>query len=434
MLELRPPVKEEFPRPTTQNVPAGTTAVSALRAAAPARARRIWLSPPDVRAPERAAILAAVESGWVAPVGPDLVAFESELAERCGVPHAVALSSGTAALHLALLQVGVGGGDDVLLPTATFAATANAVVYCGARPCFIDVDPATWQMSPTLLADELAARRRLGRLPAAVIAVDLYGACADYDAILAVCHEYGVPLVEDAAEALGASFRGSPAGSFGTVGVLSFNGNKIITTSSGGALLCHSRAAADRARYLATQAREPVSHYEHTEVGYNYRLSNLLAAFGRGQLAGLDERIARRRAIHAHYKEAFAELAGVSFPEVAAGSATNAWLTCITLRPGIAALEPEELRLELESQNIEARLLWKPMHAQPVFQGNPARLDGTADRLFATGLCLPSGSGMSDDDLERVVGAVRAALADSSPTSAHRAAVPQVPAPVGASG
>jgi FlaA1/EpsC-like NDP-sugar epimerase/dTDP-4-amino-4,6-dideoxygalactose transaminase/lipopolysaccharide/colanic/teichoic acid biosynthesis glycosyltransferase len=371
---------------------------------------RIWLSPPDVREPERAALLAALESGWVAPVGPDLDAFEAELAERCGVPHAVALSSGTAALHLALLQVGVSPGDDVLVPTATFAATANAVAYCGARPCFIDVDPVTWQMSPALLAVELAERKERGNLPAAVITVDLYGACADYHAILGVCAAYDVPVVEDAAEALGATFGDRPAGSFGAAGVLSFNGNKIITTSSGGALLCHDGTTADRARYLATQARRPVAHYEHTEIGFNYRMSNLLAAFGRGQLATLDDRILRRLAIRARYRESFADLSGVAFPAVDPRGTTNAWLTCIMLEPDVAALQPNELRLELEKQDIETRQLWKPMHAQPAFRGHPARLDGTADRLFATGLCLPSGSAMSDVDLERVIEAVWTAL------------------------
>ncbi|HEV7535566.1 MAG TPA: aminotransferase class I/II-fold pyridoxal phosphate-dependent enzyme, partial [Acidimicrobiia bacterium] len=359
--------------------------------------------------------------GWVAPVGPDLDAFEAELAERCGVPHAVALSSGTAALHLALLQAGVRRGDDVLVPTATFAATANAVTYCGARPCFIDADPVTWQMSPTLLAAELAERRDRGALPAAVITVDLYGACADYDAILALCTEFGVPVIEDAAEALGATFGGRPAGSFGAAGVLSFNGNKIITTSSGGALLCHDRGAAERARYLATQARQPAAHYEHTEVGYNYRLSNLLAAFGRGQLATLDERIARRRAIQARYREAFADLPGVAFPAADARNHTNAWLTCITLEPGVAALTPADLRRALENGNIETRPLWKPMHAQPVFRAHPARLDGSADRLFATGLCLPSGSGMSDADLDRVVDALHSAFSNAD--RARRVAV-----------
>jgi FlaA1/EpsC-like NDP-sugar epimerase/dTDP-4-amino-4,6-dideoxygalactose transaminase/lipopolysaccharide/colanic/teichoic acid biosynthesis glycosyltransferase len=416
MTELRPPATATpLTREAAPAAPATNTIPPVDAVQDPDLSSRIWLSPPDVRAPERAALLAAVESGWVAPIGPDLDAFEAELADRCGVPHAVALSSGTAALHLALLQVGVSPGDDVLVPTATFAATANAVAYCGARPCFIDADPVTWQMSPVLLAAELAERQQRGNLPAAVVTVDLYGACPDYNLILAVCAEYGVAVVEDAAEALGATFAGRPAGSFGAAGVLSFNGNKIITTSSGGALLCHDRSAADRARYLATQARRPVAHYEHAEVGFNYRLSNLLAAFGRGQLATLDERIARRRAIQARYREAFADLPGVAFPATEPAGTTNAWLTCITLEPGVAALGPEELRLELEARNIESRPLWKPMHAQPVFRGHPARLDGTADRLFATGLCLPSGSGLSDSDLERVVNAVRSTLTRCSP-------------------
>jgi dTDP-4-amino-4,6-dideoxygalactose transaminase len=272
-------------------------------------------------------------------------------------------------------------------------------------------------MAPALLAAELAERKAQGNMPAAAVTVDLYGACADYDAILAVCGDYGVPVVEDAAEALGASFGDRPAGSFGAAGVLSFNGNKIITTSSGGALLCHDAAAAERARYLATQARRPVAHYEHTEVGFNYRLSNLLAAFGRGQLATLDERIVRRRAIRARYQEAFADLAGIAFPALDPRGTTNAWLTCITLEPEVAPLGPEDLRLVLEARNIETRPLWKPMHAQPVFGSHPARLDGTADRLFATGLCLPSGSGMSDADLDRVVDAVRSALTGARPAS-----------------
>jgi len=425
MPELRPPAGAPE-MAASEPAPSAQVAEAAAKMAAPPR---IWLSPPDVRAPERSSLLAALESGWVAPVGPDLDAFEAELAERCDVPHAVALSSGTAALHLALLQVGVAPGDDVLVPTATFAATANAVTYCGARPCFIDADPVTWQMSPILLAAELAERRHGGKLPAAVVTVDLYGACADYDAILAICAEYGVPLVEDAAEALGASYRGRAAGSFGAAGVLSFNGNKIITTSSGGALLCHDRDGAERARYLATQARRPVAHYEHAEIGFNYRLSNLLAAFGRGQLATLDERIARRRAIQARYREEFADLAGVEFATVDPAGTTNAWLTCITLDPAVAALRPDELRLQLEGQNIETRPLWKPMHAQPVFRNHPARTDGTADRLFATGLCLPSGSGMSDDDLERVVRAVRGALGTT-----HRAGRRPIPVALAGSG
>jgi len=426
MTELRPPT-DATALPETMS-PASPPVVTSE--ASPAEPTRIWLSPPDVREPERASLLAALESGWIAPIGPDLDAFEAELAERCGVPYAVALSSGTAALHLALLQVGVRPGDDVLVPTATFAATANAVTYCGARPCFIDADPHSWQISPPLLAVELAERRKLGRLPAAVITVDLYGACSDYDTILAVCAEYGIPVVEDAAEALGATFAGRPAGSFGAAGVLSFNGNKIITTSSGGALLCHDQGAAERARYLATQARRPVPHYEHAEIGFNYRLSNLLAAFGRGQLATLDERIARRRQLQARYRHALADLPGVTFPAVNPG--TNAWLTCITLEPSVAQRRPDELRIELEAANIETRPLWKPMHAQPIFRDSPARLDGTADRLFATGLCLPSGSGLSDTDVERVIEAVRRALAEPSRAAAGSSKLRNMnPVPVG---
>jgi FlaA1/EpsC-like NDP-sugar epimerase/dTDP-4-amino-4,6-dideoxygalactose transaminase/lipopolysaccharide/colanic/teichoic acid biosynthesis glycosyltransferase len=396
-------------RPPADPVPGATEAVAVRKPTAGApRSTRIWLSPPDVRQEERAALLAALDSGWIAPVGPDLDAFEAELSERCGVSHAVALSSGTAALHLALLQVGVTPGDDVLVPTATFAATANAVTYCGARPCFVDSDPITWQISPALLAAELAERKQRSALPAALVTVDLYGACPDYDTILMLCAEYGVPVVEDAAEALGATFRGRPAGSFGAAGVLSFNGNKIITTSSGGALLCHDPDAAERARYLATQARRPVAHYEHTEIGFNYRLSNLLAAFGRGQLATLDARVARRQAINARYRESLLDLDGLGFMAVDAAVSSNAWLTCVTVDPAVTGLTPDDLRVGLESREIESRRLWKPMHAQPVFRDNPARIDGTADLLFATGLCLPSGSSLSDDDQDRVIESIRA--------------------------
>ena len=374
---------------------------------------RIWLSPPDVREPERKLLLAALDSGWVAPTGPDVFAFEAELAERCGTAHAVAVSSGTAALHLGLLLAGVGPGDEVLVPTLTFVASANAVVYCGAHPVFIDSDPATWNISPELLAAELAERRRTGRLPAAVVTVDLYGQCADYDAILPMCDELEIPVVEDAAEAIGATWAGRPAGSFGRFGVLSFNGNKVITTSGGGALLTDDADAAARATYLAAQARQPTVHFEHSEVGFNYRLSNLLAAFGRGQLLSLDERIDRRRHIRRRYQEALAGVPGLAFGPDDARGESNAWLTCITLDPGVAPCAPEDLRGHLEGHDIESRPVWKPMHAQPVYTGAPARLDGTADRLFATGLCLPSSSGMSDGDLDRVLAALHECL---SPT------------------
>jgi pyridoxal phosphate-dependent aminotransferase EpsN len=363
---------------------------------------RIFLSPPDVREPEREMLLAALDSGWAAPVGPDLDAFQVELAEQSGVAHAVALSSGTAALHLALLLAGVQPGDDVLVPTLTFAATAFPVTYVGARPCFVDSEAATWNMAPDLLVAELAEREARNALPAAVIVVDLYGQCADYGPLLEVCDELGVPVIEDAAEALGATWRGRRAGSFGQTGVLSFNGNKLITTSGGGALLTDDPIAATRARYLATQARQPEAHYEHIEIGFNYRLSNLLAAFGRGQLSTLAERIERRQEIRAAYEKLVAPLDGVAVAPVDARGTTNAWLTCITIDPATGAT-PEQVRLHLETDDIESRPLWKPMHAQRVFKDSPARLDGTADRLFATGLCLPSGSAMTDAELERVL-------------------------------
>ena len=372
---------------------------------------RIYLSPPDVTGDDRARLIAAVDGGWIAPVGPDLDGFEGEIAVACGRTHAVGLSSGTAALHLALLELGVSAGDEVLVSTFTFAATANAVRYVGATPVFIDADAKTWQMSPDLLAEELAARRHEGcKLPAAAIVVDLYGQCADYDRIAPLLAEYGIPLIEDAAEALGATYRGRPAGSFGVAAILSFNGNKIITTSGGGMLITDDEHLARRCRHLSTQAREPAPHYEHIEVGYNYRLSNLLAAFGRGQLADLTRRVARRREINQRYRAALGELPGLAFmPEADYGMST-CWLTCITVEPDIAAT-PDSIRLHLESHDIEARPTWKPMHLQPVFADAPARVDGTSERLFATGLCLPSGSTLSDSDQDRVIELVREAVA-----------------------
>jgi dTDP-4-amino-4,6-dideoxygalactose transaminase len=364
---------------------------------------RIWLSPPDLRGNAGDLVLAALETGWVAPVGPDLDLFESELAARCGVPFAVGLSSGSAALHLALLGVGVGPGDDVLVPTLTFAASANPVLYCGARPCFLDVDSETWNLSAELLAAELAERQRRNKLPAAVLVVDLYGQCAAFEELLPLCSELGIPVIEDAAQAVGATWAEGLAGSFGHVAALSFNGNKIITTSGGGALLCHDEAIAERAHYLASQARQPVLHYEHTEVGFSYGLSNLLAALGRSQLATLDERIRRRREIRDAYTERFAGVPGVAVHQDDPRGHSNAWLSCITLEPGVAATNPMDLCDHLDAADVEARPLCKPMHAQPLFAQAPARVDGTADRLFATGVCLPSGSGMSDDDQDRVI-------------------------------
>lgn len=353
-------------------------------------------------------LLDAFDSRWIAPLGPHVDAFENEVAVRAGVDHGVALSSGTAALHLALLLLGVGPGDDVLVPSFTFVATAGAVRYLGARPVFVDSSASSWNIDPHLVAAELAERARLGRLPAAVVTVDLYGQAADYDQLLAVCEEHDVPLVDDAAEALGASYKGRPAGSFGMAGVFSFNGNKIITTSGGGMLVTASPDLADRARHLANQARDPVPHYEHSVLGFNYRLSNLLAALGRAQLRGLDRRIARRREINSTYRAALGDLPGLELMPIADYGEPNYWLTCIVVEPNSFGAGREELRLALEAVDIESRPTWKPLHLQPVFAGLPVVGGKVCAGIFDNGLCLPSGSDLSEADLDRVIETIRA--------------------------
>jgi dTDP-4-amino-4,6-dideoxygalactose transaminase len=364
---------------------------------------RVYLSPPDVGDEERRAVLEAIDSGWIAPLGPQVDAFEHDLAARIGVPHAVALSSGTAALHLAMLLVGVRSGDDVLVPTFTFVASASAAMYIGARPVLVDCDPDTWQIAPDLVAEDLRSRARHGRLPSAVVAVDLYGQTADYGQLVPLCEEYGVPLIEDAAEALGASYRGAQAGSFGVAGVFSFNGNKIITTSGGGMLVSRTEELVDRARHLATQAREPEPHYEHIDLGYNYRMSNLLAAIGVAQLEGLDRRMARRHAINKAYRAALGDVVGITFMPRADYGEPNDWLTCIRVDPDQYGVGREALRLALEAQDIEARPTWKPLHLQPLLVDNPVLGGAEAARIFEQGLCLPSGSSLSHADLARVV-------------------------------
>ncbi len=372
---------------------------------------RVYLSPPHLSGHELELVREAFESNWIAPLGPHVDAFERELAAVCEVGHAAALSSGTAAIHLALRLLGVGEGDEVLCPTLTFAGTAFPVRYVGARPVFVDAHPETWTLDPALVAEDLAHRARDGRLPAAVITVDLYGQSADHEPILAACAEHGVPVIEDAAEALGASYHGRPVGGFGRFGVLSFNGNKILTTSGGGALLSDDGEAIARARKLASQAREPVPHYEHAEVGFNYRLSNLLAAVGRGQLRVLGERVAARRRNFDLYREALGDLPGVAFMPEAPYGRSNRWLTCLTIDPGAFGADREAVRLALEAEEIEARPVWKPMHLQPVFAGC-ATVGGplgvqVAERLFERGLCLPSGSSLLDRDRQRVIEIVR---------------------------
>ncbi|HET9621728.1 MAG TPA: aminotransferase class I/II-fold pyridoxal phosphate-dependent enzyme [Kofleriaceae bacterium] len=369
---------------------------------------RIYLSPPDLTGREITMLGEAVASGWIAPLGPHVDAFEAEAAHRVGVPHAVALSSGTAALHLALLVLGVGAGDTVWTSSLTFAATANAIAYTGAAPVFVDSDRASWNLDPGLFVEELDRAARAGKAPKAVIGVDLYGQCADWAPIVEACRRHGVAIVEDAAEALGATYRDRPAGSFGDLSILSFNGNKIITTSGGGMLLGARKDLIDRARHLATQAREPVRHYEHKDIGFNYRLSNLLAAVGRAQLADLDRRVAARRAIYARYRAALGELPGWTFmPEASFGRATH-WLTCATIDPAVSTVTRDQVIDRLAGLDIEARPVWKPLHLQPVFAGARAIRGQVAEALFRDGVCLPSGSSLTESEQERVIDAIRA--------------------------
>ena len=369
--------------------------------------RRLYLSPPHLSGEEQGLVAEAFASNWIAPLGPQVDAFEKEMTDYVGVGHAAALSSGTAALHLAMRLLGVGAGDEVLCSTFTFSASVNPIVYEGGRPVLVDCDAATWTMDPNLLEDELRRLDAAGRRPKAVIAVDLYGQCADYDAIGTLCEQYGVPLVEDAAEALGSVYRGRRAGRFGRLGVLSFNGNKIITTSGGGMLVSDDGPLVARARFLATQAREPAPHYEHRELGFNYRMSNVLAAIGRGQLRVLPERVAARRRNFRLYVEALGGLPGVSFmPEAPYGTA-NRWLTCVLIDPKSFGATREEVRTALEAANIEARPLWKPMHMQPVFSGCRRVGGDVSASFFKNGLCLPSGSALRAEERGRIVDCVK---------------------------
>jgi pyridoxal phosphate-dependent aminotransferase EpsN len=371
---------------------------------------RIYLSPPDLAGSELELLRDAVQSNWIAPLGPHVDGFEQEMAARIGVPFALALASGTSALHLALEVLGVGPGDEVWMSTLTFAATAFATRYVGATPVFVDSSASTWNLDADLLATALEDAARNHRLPKAVIAVDLYGQCADLEPIAAACRRHGVYLIEDAAESLGATYQGAPAGSFGDLAVLSFNGNKIITTSGGGMLLSRRKDWIDRARYLATQARSPVAHYEHEAIGYNYRMSNLLAAVGRAQLADLDRRVTARRATNAAYRAALGGLPGWTFMPEAPGRVSTFWLTCATI-DFAHGIDRDHLIARLASADIEARPVWKPMHAQPVFAGTRTIGGQVAEQLFAAGICLPSGSGLTAPDRARVIETIRHAYA-----------------------
>lgn len=375
---------------------------------------RLLMSSPDVGELEEQAVLRAVRSGWIAPTGPELAAFEAEVAARVGVEHAVALSSGTAGLHLALLGVGVRPGDVVIVATMTFVATANAVTYSGAVPYFVDVLEEDGNIDIDVVAEALKALRADGRPVGAVVSVDLLGKTADYTALTVVCDEYEVPLVEDAAEAVGSAHAGRAAGAWGRAGVLSFNGNKIMTTSGGGMLLTEDAALADRARHLATQAREPVLHYEHVEIGYNYRLSNVLAALGRAQLSRLDAMIERRRAIRVRYAAAIQSLAGVRILGSRDESESNCWLTALVIHPETARVDSACLGRLLDAAGIEARPLWKPMHLQPAYIDAPRVDRGVAEKLFCTGVTLPSGSSLDDTAIDRVIAVLDHALGGAS--------------------
>ena len=364
---------------------------------------RVYLSPPHVTGREAELVSEAIASNWIAPLGPQVDAFEAEIARVAGVDHAVALSSGTAALHLAFVVLGIGAGDEVACSGFTFAASANAITYSGATPFFVDADPATWTIDPELLDGAIAERIAAGARVRAVLAVDLYGQCCDYDALHEVCERHGVVLVQDAAESLGATYRGAPAGGQGALAAFSFNGNKIITTSGGGMLVSATRDWVEHARKLSTQAREPVAHYEHVEIGFNYRMSNLLAALGRAQLESLPDRVATRRRIRDRYRWLLDGAPGISFMPEAPYGRTNAWLTCIVVDPDAFGADREAIRLALEEEDIEARPLWKPMHLQPIFASHHAFGGDVSARLFERGLCLPSGSSLTEENQDRVV-------------------------------
>ena len=391
----------------------------------------ILLSGPDVGELEKQAVMRALDSGWIAPLGPEVDAFEEEVAAYCDREYAVALSSGTAALHLGLLALGVKPGDIVPTSTMTFAATANAITYVGAKPFFVDSD-ASGNMNPQLLDQALTQIIDRGDHVGAVVPVDLLGKVANYPAIQEAVDKhseavgYQIPVLADAAESLGASLGGRPAGSFGEAAILSFNGNKVITTSGGGMFLTDDKALADRVRYLATQARQPVIHYEHTDIGYNYRMSNLLAALGRAQLSRLESMIERRKEVRRIYKGLFESVPGVTVFQAGgferenpqaddqADGEDNNWLTAIVVDPEIAGWEAADLGEFLRERGIESRPLWKPMHLQPVFQGEDALVDGTSEAMFEQGLTLPSGSVLTDEQVEAVTEAVRAFLGGQS--------------------
>jgi pyridoxal phosphate-dependent aminotransferase EpsN len=372
--------------------------------------QRIYLSPPHMSGREIDFVKEAMASNWIAPLGPMVDEFEREVCGYTGAKNALALSSGTAAVHLALMLLGVEAGDEVVCSSLTFAGSAFPIVYLGATPVFVDSEAASWNMDPDLLDKAIADRTKKGKKPRAAVVVHCYGQSAHMDAIMEVCGRHGVAVVEDAAESLGALYKGRHTGTIARLSVLSFNGNKIITTSGGGMLLGHDAAEIGRAKYFATQARENLPHYEHCSIGYNYRMSNIVAAIGRGQLTAMDKRVARKRALFDSYKNELSGLPGIGFMPEPLWSRSNRWLTCITLDEKACAATPEQIRCALERENIESRPFWKPMHLQPVFKNCPAYTNGISEGLFSRGLCLPSGTAMTESDFARIIGCIKREL------------------------
>jgi dTDP-4-amino-4,6-dideoxygalactose transaminase len=369
--------------------------------------KRIFLSPPHLSGEEMKFVQEAFESNYIAPAGAMIDLFEREFAEKVGIAHAVAVCSGTAAMHLAMRILGIGAGDEVIASTLTFIGSVSPVVFQGTTPVFIDSDRISWNMDPNLLAGEIEACHKRGRMPKAVIPTDLYGQCADIDRIREICDPYGIPVISDSAEAIGASYNGHSPGLVAKAVVYSFNGNKILTTGGGGMLASNDGNFIKRARFLSQQARDPAPHYEHSEIGYNYRMSNILAAIGRGQLRVLEERVKAKRKIFDYYQRALADLPGIEFIPEAPYDRSNRWLTVILVTPELFGADREEIRIALERENIESRPVWKPMHLQPVFKGCRIRGGGVSEDLFRRGLCLPSGTQMTEKDIERVVEVIR---------------------------
>jgi dTDP-4-amino-4,6-dideoxygalactose transaminase len=373
--------------------------------------KRIYLSSPHMSGGEMKYIKEAFEQNWIAPLGPNVDAFEKAIAAYCGVKEAAALSSGTAAIHLALIILGVKAGDEVIASSFTFSATVNPIVYQGATPVFVDSEPDTWNMDPELLEQTIRERLDLGKRVKAIIPVHLYGMPADMEAILEIAARYDIPVIEDAAEALGSRFKGKAAGSFGRIGILSFNGNKILSTSGGGMFISDDPELVRQARFLSTQARDAAPHYQHSQIGYNYRMSNLLAGVGRGQLEVIDERVGQRRDNHLFYRHHLEGVKGITLlKEPGEGYFSNYWLSTILIDPSSTGISNYQLMEELEKHNIETRPLWKPMHVQPVFADSPVYQNGTSERLFQQGLCLPSGSNMTDEDRDRVLNVLQQKL------------------------